>query len=58
MTIKEAMKKRHMVRKYVDKKRYIIIGIVLCVQVGLFLLFKLYFFQKFTEAISGDEEAK
>ena len=44
--------------KYVDKKRYIIIGIVLCVQVGLFLLFKLYFFQKFTEAISGEEEAK
>lgn len=37
--------------KYVDKKRYIIISIVLVAQVGLYLLFKLYFFHKFTEEV-------
>ena len=42
--------------KYVDKKRYVIIGIVLIFQVGLFLLFKLYFFHRFKQEITGEDE--
>lgn len=43
--------------KFVDKKRYIIMAIVLIVQVGMFLLFKLYFFQRFSEEISIDKKS-
>jgi hypothetical protein len=44
--------------KYVDKKRIIIMISVVVVQVGMFLLFKLYFFQKFTNEINESAKGK
>ena len=35
--------------KYIEKKRYILLGIIIVFQVGLFLLLKLYFFEQFNE---------
>jgi hypothetical protein len=37
--------------KYMQKRRIIVIAFILVCQVGLFLVLKLYFFQKFTEAM-------
>lgn len=37
--------------KYMEKKRYILLGIILICQIGLFLVLKLYFFEQFTEAV-------
>lgn len=42
--------------QFVENRRYILIVIVLICQIGLFLLFKLYFFQKFTEELSGEKK--
>jgi ABC-type transport system involved in multi-copper enzyme maturation permease subunit len=33
--------------KYMEKKRYLILAIILIFQAGLFLVLKLYFFEKF-----------
>ncbi len=35
--------------KYIERKRYILLGIVIAFQVGLFLLLKLYFFERFNK---------
>ena len=35
--------------KYMEKKRYILMGVILVCQVGLFLVLKLYFFERFTQ---------
>jgi hypothetical protein len=35
--------------KYIQKKRFILLGIVIGFQVGLFLLLKLYFFEQFNK---------
>jgi hypothetical protein len=35
--------------KYIEKKRYILLFIIIAFQVGLFLLLKLYFFEQFNE---------
>ena len=43
--------------KYMEKKRYLLVGIILVFQVGLFLLLKLYFFEslnKETNIINGN----
>lgn len=37
--------------KYMQKRKIIVIAFILVCQVGLFLIMKLYFFQKFTEAM-------
>lgn len=37
---------------FVANKRYIIIAIVLICQIGIFLMFKLYFFERFSEELS------
>jgi hypothetical protein len=39
--------------KYMQKKRYFLIILVLACQVGLFFLLKMYFFERFTQEISG-----
>ena len=40
--------------KYINKKRYILIVFIIACQLGLFLVMKLYFFQRFSEEIVGD----
>lgn len=35
--------------KYMEKKRYLILGIVIAFQIGLFLVLKLYFFEKYND---------
>ncbi len=35
--------------KYMEKRRYILLGLICAFQAGLFLLLKLYFFEKFNE---------
>ncbi len=35
--------------KYMEKRRYIVLAFIMVCQVGLFLVLKLYFFQRFTE---------
>jgi hypothetical protein len=35
--------------KYMEKKRYIILAFILACQIGLFLVLKLYFFDRFTK---------
>ncbi len=35
--------------KYMEKRRYIVLAFIMACQVGLFLVLKLYFFQRFTE---------
>lgn len=35
--------------KYIDKKRYILLGIIILCQAGLFFTLKLYFFEKYNE---------
>jgi protein YIPF1/2 len=35
--------------KYMHKRRYIVLAFILACQIGLFLVLKLYFFQRFTE---------
>jgi hypothetical protein len=42
--------------KYINKKRYILIVFIIACQLGLFLIMKLYFFQRFTEEIVGDNK--
>lgn len=37
--------------KYMEKKRYILLVIILICQGGLFLLLKLYFFEQFTKEV-------
>jgi hypothetical protein len=46
--------------KYMEKRRYIVLGFILVCQVGLFLVLKLYFFQRFTEemGIKLDDSGK
>jgi hypothetical protein len=35
--------------KYIEKKRFILLGIIIGFQAGLFLLLKLYFFEQFNK---------
>jgi len=43
--------------KFVNKRRIIICVIVLCVQVAIFIIFKFYFFKKFTEGLNNDDDS-
>jgi hypothetical protein len=44
--------------KYIEKRKYIVLALVIVCQVGLFLLLKLYFFEKFnTDANIFDQLA-
>lgn len=42
--------------KYIDRKRYILIVIIILCQIGLFFCFKLYFFKKFEKEFTSPEQ--
>lgn len=41
--------------KYLDKKRYLIIFIVLICQAGLFMILKFYFFEEFSKNVINND---
>jgi len=44
--------------KYIDKRRYLLLIIVIGFQAGLFLVLKFYFFEKFTSTVFVNTDTK